>query len=124
MPIKKNNQFCTHKANLYMELLHKYRQTDKMVTLITDNYALLQVMSRFGIKIGFGDKTVEEVCQEKEEVEVEEAGKEVMKDIGKEIWSIDIQRILVCILLLLFLYIHLFIVCLNNLLIKNYIVFE
>ena len=47
-----------------MELLHKYRQTDKMVTLITDNYALLQVMSRFGIKIGFGDKTVEEVCQE------------------------------------------------------------
>lgn len=33
-----------------------------MVTLIAENYQLIQVMSRFGIKVGFGDKTVEEVC--------------------------------------------------------------
>ncbi len=33
-----------------------------MVSLIADNYQLIQVMSRFGIPMGFGDMTVEEVC--------------------------------------------------------------
>lgn len=39
-----------------------YSPKDKMISLIADNYSLLQVMSRFGIPVGFGDKTVEEVC--------------------------------------------------------------
>lgn len=41
-----------------------YTPDDRMVSLIADNYSLIQVMSRFGIKVGFGDKTVEEVCRE------------------------------------------------------------
>lgn len=35
-----------------------------MVSLIADNYRLIQVMSRFGIPMGFGDKTVAEVCSD------------------------------------------------------------
>ena len=34
-----------------------------MSDLICDNYALLQVLSRFGVALGFGDKTVKEVCE-------------------------------------------------------------
>ena len=34
-----------------------------MIDLISDNYSLLQVMSRFGLSLGFGDKTVKEVCE-------------------------------------------------------------
>jgi len=30
---------------------------------LRNNYALLQVMSRFGLSLGFGDKTVREVCE-------------------------------------------------------------
>ncbi|NDV82972.1 hemerythrin domain-containing protein [Bacteroides sp. 51] len=41
----------------------KYKPTDKMIDLISDNYNLLQVMSRFGLSLGFGDKTVREVCE-------------------------------------------------------------
>lgn len=41
-----------------------YAPDDKMVTLIADNYQLIQVMSRFGIPMGFGDKTVQEICNE------------------------------------------------------------
>lgn len=39
-----------------------YIPTDKMSDIICDNYSLLQVMSRFGLPLGFGDYTVEEVC--------------------------------------------------------------
>ena len=39
---------------------HKYRATDKMSDLICDNYSLLMVMSRFGLSLGFGDKSVKE----------------------------------------------------------------
>jgi len=34
-----------------------------MSALINDNNALLMVMSRFGLSLGFGDKTVAEVCK-------------------------------------------------------------
>ena len=40
-----------------------YIPTDKMSDIICDNYSLLQVMSRFGLPLGFGDYTVEEVCR-------------------------------------------------------------
>lgn len=43
--------------------MQKYKSTDKMIDLISDNYTLLQVMSRFGLSLGFGEKTVEEVCE-------------------------------------------------------------
>lgn len=43
---------------------YNYTPDDKMITLISDNYRMIQVMSRFGIKVGFGDKTVAEVCEE------------------------------------------------------------
>lgn len=42
---------------------NQYSPTDKMSDLICDNYALLQVMSRFDLPLGFGDRTVEEVCK-------------------------------------------------------------
>lgn len=41
-----------------------YSPEDKMLELISDNYRLIQVMSRFGIPMGFGDKTVEEACRD------------------------------------------------------------
>lgn len=46
-----------------MAKTQKYAPTDKMIDLISDNYNLLQVMSRFGLSLGFGDKTVREVCE-------------------------------------------------------------
>ena len=41
-----------------------YEADDKMVSLISDNYSVLQSLSAFGIHLGFGDKTVREVCEE------------------------------------------------------------
>ena len=41
-----------------------YEADDKMIDLISDNYSMLQGLSAFGIRLGFGDKTVEEVCLE------------------------------------------------------------
>lgn len=35
-----------------------------MIDLIRDNYNVLQALSSFGINLGFGDKTVEEVCKD------------------------------------------------------------
>lgn len=40
-----------------------YKGTDRMSDLICENYPMLLVMSRFGIALGFGDKSVEEVCK-------------------------------------------------------------
>lgn len=41
-----------------------YEATDQMISLLRDNYDLLQVLGRFGINLGFGDKTVNEVCED------------------------------------------------------------
>ena len=43
-------------------MAHKYRGEDRMSALIADDYKLLQVLSRFGIALGFGDRSVQEVC--------------------------------------------------------------
>ncbi|MDR1591792.1 MAG: hemerythrin domain-containing protein [Prevotellaceae bacterium] len=40
----------------------KYNATDKLSDLICENYLLLQVTSRFGLPLGFGEKSVGEVC--------------------------------------------------------------
>ena len=41
-----------------------YEPEDKMISLIRDNYNLLQSLGSFGISLGFGDKTVSQVCEE------------------------------------------------------------
>ena len=41
-----------------------YEADDKMISLIRDNYDLLQMLGSFGISLGFGDKTVEETCED------------------------------------------------------------
>lgn len=41
-----------------------YEADDKMITLIADNYNILESLGRFGINLGFGDKTVREVCED------------------------------------------------------------
>ena len=60
------DRFIT-KSQRKSETTHHLQQriviTDKMIDLISDNYSLLQVMSRFGLSLGFGDKTVKEVCE-------------------------------------------------------------
>jgi regulator of cell morphogenesis and NO signaling len=40
-----------------------YEADDKMISLIRDNYDLLQSLGSFGISLGFGDKTVQETCE-------------------------------------------------------------
>lgn len=40
-----------------------YKATDKMFDVICDEFHLLQMMSRFGIPMGFGEKTVSQVCE-------------------------------------------------------------
>lgn len=40
-----------------------YEPDDKMITLIKDNYSVLQALGSFGINLGFGDKTVNETCE-------------------------------------------------------------
>ncbi|WP_296006395.1 helix-turn-helix transcriptional regulator [uncultured Alistipes sp.] len=47
-------------------LKSRYSSDERMCDLVCDRYAVLQVMSRFGIALGFGDKTVAEVCAENE----------------------------------------------------------
>ena len=42
----------------------RYHGSDPMSDVISDDYRMLQMISRFGITLGFGDKTVAETCQE------------------------------------------------------------
>ena len=41
-----------------------YEAEDKMIDLISDNHSMLQGLGAFGIRLGFGDKTVSEICHE------------------------------------------------------------
>ncbi len=40
-----------------------YEADDKLISLIKDNYNILQSLGSFGINLGFGDKTVKDVCE-------------------------------------------------------------
>ncbi len=42
----------------------QYKSTDKLSYVLANDYRLLQVMSRFGISLGFGEKTITEVCRQ------------------------------------------------------------
>ncbi|MBO4485667.1 MAG: helix-turn-helix transcriptional regulator [Prevotella sp.] len=41
-----------------------YEADDKLISIIRDNYNILQSLGSFGINLGFGDKTVREVCED------------------------------------------------------------
>ena len=47
-----------------MKNMKIYEENDKMISLIKDNYSLLQSLGSFGINLGFGDKTVRETCED------------------------------------------------------------
>lgn len=47
-----------------MHRLGKYTQADNMSDTVSSNHRILLVMSRFGIGLGFGEKTIGEVCRE------------------------------------------------------------
>ncbi len=47
-----------------MKKLKMYEPDDKMSSLIRDNYDILQSLGSFGISLGFGDKTVQETCDD------------------------------------------------------------
>jgi len=47
-----------------MKSLKVYEADDKLINIIHDDYSILQVIGSFGINMGFGDKTVREVCEE------------------------------------------------------------
>ena len=49
-----------------MKNMKLYEADDMMLDLIRDNYTVLQSLGAFGISLGFGDKTVREVCEEEE----------------------------------------------------------
>lgn len=46
--------------------MQEFTKNNKMVDLIHSNYHLLPVVHRFGIRLGFGNKTVEILCEEYE----------------------------------------------------------
>lgn len=47
-----------------MKRFKLYEADDRMIELIRDNYSVLQGLGAFGIRLGFGDKTVREVCEQ------------------------------------------------------------
>ena len=51
-------------TNKEMKNQKMYEADDKMISLIRDNYDLLQALGSFGINLGFGDKTVRETCED------------------------------------------------------------
>ena len=46
-----------------MKNMKIYEADDKMISLIKDDYNILQSLGSFGINLGFGDKTVRETCE-------------------------------------------------------------
>ena len=44
-------------------MTEKYHDGDPMSDVISDDYRMLQILSRFGITLGFGDKSVSDTCK-------------------------------------------------------------
>lgn len=42
----------------------QFKATDRLMDVIAKDYRMLQVMSRFSISLGFGEKTIGEVCKQ------------------------------------------------------------
>ena len=49
-----------------MQKQQKFSENEKMSDLINENHSLLLVISRFGLSLGFGDRTVKQVCEANE----------------------------------------------------------
>ena len=47
-----------------MKSMKMYEADDKLISIIRDNYNILQSLGSFGINLGFGDKTIREVCED------------------------------------------------------------
>ena len=62
----RNNPCSVGKRKNKMKIQKTYQEEDKMISLIRDNYDLLQSLGSFGIHLGFGDKTVREVCEQEQ----------------------------------------------------------
>lgn len=60
---RQKRYLCT-KFDTEMKKTKLYEADDKMITLIRDNYNVLQALGAFGISLGFGNKTVREVCEQ------------------------------------------------------------
>ena len=56
--------FCIAILYVVMKNQKMYEADDSLVSIIRDNYNILQSLGSFGISLGFGDKTVREVCEE------------------------------------------------------------
>ncbi len=41
-----------------------YTKEDKLFEMICSDYQLLNIISRFGLNLGFGEKSIEEICEE------------------------------------------------------------
>jgi regulator of cell morphogenesis and NO signaling len=59
-----NSYFCFKENSMQMDKTINYTASHKMSDLATNNYRILLVLSRFGIGLGFGEKTIAEVCEE------------------------------------------------------------
>jgi regulator of cell morphogenesis and NO signaling len=60
----KDKGACPSTFNLgKMKKMKLYEPEDRMISLIRDNYSVLQSLGAFGISLGFGDKSVREVCE-------------------------------------------------------------
>ncbi len=44
--------------------MHEFTKEDRMVLLVQTNHDLLPVIHRFGIRLGFGNKTVNDLCDQ------------------------------------------------------------
>lgn len=50
--------------NIYNNMSAPYKASDRLCQIISDDHHLLQMMSRFGIALGVGEKTVAQVCED------------------------------------------------------------
>jgi len=63
----REKSYLCSRLGIYPSLMKRmklYEADDKMIDLISDNHSMLQGLSAFGIRLGFGDKTVREICAE------------------------------------------------------------
>ncbi|NLV52899.1 MAG: helix-turn-helix transcriptional regulator [Bacteroidales bacterium] len=49
---------------MFNKMAAHYQSTDKLGFVLANDYRLLQVMSRFGLSLGFGEKTIASVCRQ------------------------------------------------------------